>query len=272
VPVSFRREVWLERSGANNVRDAEQYRALAARAPADAGAAREISVDVERTLANNSFFRAGAGKERLRGVLAAFAARNPDIGYSQGLNIVAANLLLMVPAAEDAFALLEVLVRDILPREWWARDGRVSGAALERDGRVAEAYVAELFPGLERQLARRGAPLGMFTPGRFISGLAACVQGEALFRLWDLLFGFCDGRFAFCFALALIKLNRRGLAACADGEQVLSYLGTRMSSAAVSLDTLINETVKLGERVTGPDLKRRRAAATATVAASKAGD
>jgi hypothetical protein len=261
VPVAFRREVWLERSGANNVRDAELYRQLAGRALADPAAAREISVDVERTLANNSFFRQGAGKARLRGVLAAFAARNPDIGYSQGLNIVAANLLLMVPAAEDAFALLEVLVRDILPREYWARDGRVSGAALERDGRVAEAYVAELFPGLERHLARAGAPLGMFTPGWLISGLAAVVQGEALFRLWDLLFGFCDGRFAMCFALALVKLNRRGLAACVDGEQVMSYLGGRMSSAAVSLDTLINETVKLGEKVSVADLRRRRAAA-----------
>jgi hypothetical protein len=169
----------------------------------------------------------------------------------------------MVPAPEDAFALLEVLVRDILPREYWSRDGRVSGAALERDGRVAEAYVAELFPGLERQLSRAGAPLGMFTPGWFISGLAACVQGEALYRLWDLLFGFADGRFALCFALALVKLNRRGLAACADGEQVMSYLGARMSSAAVSLDTLINETVKLGEKVSAADLRRRRAVAEA---------
>jgi hypothetical protein len=262
VPVSFRREVWLERSGAGNTRDPELYASLVGRALTDESAAREISVDVERTLANNSFFREGVGKARLRDVLAAFAAHNPDIGYSQGLNIVAANLLLMVPAPEDAFALLEVLVRDVLPAEYWSRDGRVSGAALERDGRVAEAYVAELFPGLERQLARLGAPLGMFTPGWFISGLAAVVQGEALYRLWDLLFGFCDGRFAFCFALALIKLNRRGLAACADGEQALSYLGARMSSAAVSLDTLINETVKLGERVSAADLRRRRAAAT----------
>ena len=252
--------MWLERSGANNIRDAELYQSLVGRGLADESAAREITVDVERTLANNSFFRTGVGKSRLRDVLAAFATHNPAIGYSQGLNIVAANLLLMVPAPEDAFALLEVLVRDILPAEYWARDGRVSGAALERDGRVAEGYVAELFPGLERQLRGLGAPLGMFTPGWFISGLAACVQGEALYRLWDLLFGFCDGRFVFCFALALIKLNRRGLAACADGEQLLSYLGTRMSSAAVSLDTLINETVKLGEKVTGPDLRRRRAA------------
>jgi hypothetical protein len=37
-------------------------------------------------------------------------------------------------------------------------------------------------------------------------------------------------------------------------------LGGRMNSAAVSLDTLINETAKMGEKVTQADLKKRRAA------------
>jgi hypothetical protein len=253
VPVSFRREVWLERSGANNVRDPELYQALV-----DQGLDDEVTVDVERTLSNNVFFRDGIGKSRLRDVLIAFARQNPEIGYSQGLNIIAANLLLMVPSPEDGFALLEVLVKDILPSAYYARDGAISGAILERDGQVVASYVAEHIPSLHKHLLAKGAPLTMFTPGWFISAFAACVNGEALYRLWDLLFGFCDGRFVFCFALALLKLNRRGLMACSDAEELMSYLGAKMSTAAVSLDTLINETFKMGEKVTLKDIERRR--------------
>jgi len=41
----------------------------------------------------------------------------------------------------------------------------------------------------------------------------------------------------------------------------MSYLGGRMSTAAVSLDTLINETFKMGEKVTLKDIEKRREAA-----------
>lgn len=258
VPVSFRREVWLERSGANNIRDPELYDSLQHDTLTDKVTLREIDVDVDRTLANNVFFREGVGKDRLHSILVAFASHNPDIGYSQGLNIIAANLLLMVPAPEDGFALLEILVRDILPSAYYSRDGGISGLALERDGQVTESYVSDLFPALHKHLRAKGAPLTMFTPGWFISGFASCVNGEALYRLWDLMFGFCDGRFVFCFALALLKLNRRGLMGCSDAEELMSYLGGRMSSAAVSLDSLINETFKMGEKVTLGDIHKRR--------------
>jgi hypothetical protein len=254
----------------------------------DAYAIHEINVDVERTLGTNVFFRSGtsAGKQRLKDVLIAFARHNPEIGYSQGLNIIAANLLLVVPSAEDGFALLETLVKDILPAEYYSKDGRVSSVALERDGRVAESYVNEVFPTLSRHMRSlsltssssfpsdyvqddadndRSQPpsalcLTMFTPGWFISAFASVINGEPLYRLWDLLFGFCDGRFVFCFALALIKMNRRGLMVCKNQEELMSYLGSgRMSQVPVGLDELVGETVRMGERVVSRvDLKRRR--------------
>jgi hypothetical protein len=262
VPVTFRREVWLERSGANNIRDPELYASLLAREDEDEQfqreTLREISVDVERTLANNVYFREGIGKSRLKSILLAFAKHNPDIGYSQGLNIIAANLLLMVPSPEDAFALLCVLVRDILPRGYYSRDGRKSSALLERDALVTESYIADLLPGLSKHLTSLGAPLGMFTPGWFISAFAATIQGEALYRLWDLLFGFADGRFVVCFAVALLKLNRRGLMGCGSAEEAMSYLGGRMSGVAVGVDVLVGEVGRIGEKVSREDLRRRR--------------
>jgi small G protein signaling modulator 3 len=294
VPVSLRREVWLERSGANNIRDPELYQALisleADKESEDAYALHEIAVDVERTLGNNVFFREGPGKERLRDVLVAFARHNPEIGYSQGLNIIAANLLLVVPGPEDGFALLETLVKDILPSEYYSRDGRISSVALERDGRVAEGYVSEVFPTLARHMRNLSAggstdsldnsvdnkgplSLTMFTPGWFISAFAACVNGEPLYRFWDLIFGFCDGRFVFCFALALIRMNRRALMACRSLEELMSYLGSgKITSVPVGLDELVGETVRISERVvTKVDLARRRKAAENTIAAEMEG-
>jgi hypothetical protein len=264
VPVSFRREVWLERSGANNSRDSELYESLLSQKTLDANILREINIDVDRTLANNVFFREGVGKERLRDVLVAFAQHNPKIGYSQGLNIIAANLLLMVPAPEDGFALLEVLVKDILPSEYYDQDGVVSSAVLERDGQILDRYLHEFMPNLHKHFLNLLVPLTMFTPGWFISAFASSINGEALYRLWDLIFGFCDGRFVFCFALALLRLNRKGLMDCRSSEELMTYLGGRMSTAAVSLDTLINETFKTGEKVTITDIHRKREALAKT--------
>jgi len=258
IPVSLRQEIWTEKSGANALRSPGVYQSLLSRGTVDEATMTDISADVERTLANNVFFRDGVGRKKLRDVLIAYSHHNPEIGYSQGLNIIAANLLLLVPSAEDAFWLLVAIIENILPREYYSRSGAVSGAALETDGNVLLSYVNDFLSQLHKHIAAHNVSLTMFTPGWFISAFAACLSGEPLYRFWDLLFGFCDGRYLFCFGLALLKVNRRGLLACTSNEDLMMYLGGKMTNAAVGLDVLVAEARRFSRAVTGEDLARRR--------------
>lgn len=259
IPVAVRREVWMERTGANALSEPGLYASLVSRASIQPITRNEITADIDRTLGNNIFFRTGAGKAKLEDVLTAYAQHNPTIGYSQGLNIIAANLLLMLPSAEDAFWLLVAIIENILPFEYYHHDGTISGQSLDIDGKVLTSYVVDhLGTALHKHLRVHGVDLSMFTPGWFISAFAACLSGEPLYRIWDVLFGFCDGRYMFCFALALLKINRRGLLKCETAEELMLYLGGRMTNAAVGLDILVKEGVKMGSVVTTEDLKRRR--------------
>jgi len=259
IPIALRREVWMERTGANSLVEPGKFRSLLSDTELQQYVRNEIDADVERTLGNNVYFRNGIGKTKLTDVLIAYAQYNPTIGYSQGLNIIAANLLLMLPAAEDAFWVLAAMIENILPREYYDQDGLVSSRILDTDGKVLISYMVDLLGNqLHKHLRTHMVDLDMFTPGWFISAFAACLSGEPLYRVWDILFGLCDGRYIFCFALALLKINRRGLLACQDSEELMLYLGGKMTNAAVSLDVLIREGVRMGNYVTKEDLEKRR--------------
>jgi hypothetical protein len=50
------------------------------------------------------------GQQQLRRVLRAYAAYDPDVGYCQGMNFLAALLLMYLPREEDAFGALVMLM------------------------------------------------------------------------------------------------------------------------------------------------------------------
>jgi hypothetical protein len=62
-------------------------------------------VDLHRTITNCEEFKLApdSGKNRLYNVLHAYSAVDPEVGYSQGMNFLAAMLLLNIPDEEDAF-------------------------------------------------------------------------------------------------------------------------------------------------------------------------
>ncbi|KAI9660253.1 MAG: hypothetical protein M1831_003561 [Alyxoria varia] len=183
IPVSYRAKIWAECSGAMNLRVPGYYRDLVSSSDSvDKETAQQIQMDIPRTLTDNVFFRAGRpGAQKLQEVLLAYACRNREIGYCQGMNLIAANLLLVMPTAEDAFWLLASLIENILPDKYYDHSLLTSRA----DQIVLRQYVATLLPGLSTHLEALGVELEALSFQWFLSVFTDCLSAEALFRVWD---------------------------------------------------------------------------------------
>ncbi|OAA55886.1 tbc domain protein [Niveomyces insectorum RCEF 264] len=291
IPVVLRAKVWAECTGATSLRVPGVYEDLVAGRhhthsqdsgngngngggnghgggndshdddglPADVVA--QIQADIHRTLRDNIFFREGPGTAKLNEVLRAYARRNPDVGYCQGMNLIAANLLLVTPSAEDAFWLLASIVETLLPAGYYDH----SLAASRADQQVLRRYVADVLPQLSAHFDALAIDLETMTFQWFLSLFTDCLSAEALFRVWDVVFCRGDGSvFLFQVALALLKLNEAALLrGCPTPAAVYTYINHQMTNHAISIDGLIQASEALRKLVRREDVEARRAEAMA---------
>ncbi|KAG1668130.1 hypothetical protein FOA52_003917 [Chlamydomonas sp. UWO 241] len=102
-------------------RDGWPERAKSSWASAGFSWLQQIEKDLPRTFPGHAGMQ-GEGRAALRRVLAAYALRNPSVGYCQGMNFIAGVLLLAIPGSEEqAFFCLCALVEDVL-RGYYAPD------------------------------------------------------------------------------------------------------------------------------------------------------
>lgn len=260
IPVALRAKVWTECSGAGSLRVPGYYEGLVNR-PAeddDPQVVAQIRADITRTLTDNIFFRKGPGVEKLNEVLLAYSRRNTEVGYCQGMNLVAANLLLIMPSAEDAFWILASLIENILPRGYYDHSLLASRA----DQQVLRSYVSEVLPKLSQHFEDLSIDLETMTFQWFLSVFTDLLSAEALFRVWDVVLCTNDGStFLFQVALALLKLNESQLLACSSPAGVYTYINHQMTNHAISIDGLIQASEGLRRVVKREEVEARRAKA-----------
>lgn len=258
IPVAYRAKIWAECSGASALRAPGYYEDLVNNGVDDPAIVTQIQMDINRTLTDNVFFRRGPGVAKLNEVLLAYSRRNPSIGYCQGMNLIAASLLLIIPSAEDAFWVLARMVENILPDHYYDHSLLASRA----DQHVLRQYVAELLPTLSAHLDALGIELEALTFQWFLSVFTDCLSAEALFRVWDVVLCTNDGAtFLFQVALALLKLNEKSLLRCEAPAEVYGYINHEMTNHAISIDGLINASDALKKVVKRADVEERRARA-----------
>jgi hypothetical protein len=145
------------------------------RAPADAGAPRaqplpadaaaDIDKDLDRTFPSTVQFDDEEGQQQLRRVLRAYAAYDPDVGYCQGMNFLAALLLMYLPREEDAFGALVMLMFEQGLRHLYSRSMvQLQVGAAARAGAAhaaASAAAAAPRPPRARTAAHACAPACM---------------------------------------------------------------------------------------------------------------
>ncbi|KAF2031954.1 TBC-domain-containing protein [Setomelanomma holmii] len=256
IPVALRAKVWAECSGAAALRIPGYYEDLVNNGVDDPTIATQIQMDITRTLTDNIFFRTGPGVQKLNEVLLAYSRRNPEVGYCQGMNLITACLLLILPTAEDAFWVLATMIENILPQNYYDAHLLTSRA----DQSVLRSYVVELLPRLSAHLDELEIELEALTFQWFLSVFTDCLSAEALFRVWDVVLCMHDGStFLFQVALALLKLNERSLLQCDTPAGVYHYINHQMTNHAISIDGLIQASDALGKVIKRKDVEERRA-------------
>ena len=261
IPVAHRAKVWAECSGATALRLPGYYDDLISHGMDDPIILAQIDMDINRTLTDNVFFRKGPGVSKLKEVLLAYSRRNTEVGYCQGMNLITASLLLIMPTAEDAFWVLVSMIENILPRHYYDNSLLASRA----DQQVLRGYVTELLPRLSDHLDALGIELEALTFQWFLSLFTDCLSAEALYRVWDVLLcckdedGNGGSTFLFQVALALLKLNEPQLLACETPGEVYAYLGGEITNHAISIDGLIRASEGLKSLVKRKEVEERRA-------------
>jgi hypothetical protein len=257
IPVAYRSKIWSECSGAMALRIPGYYDDLVSQngEEDDPIVISQIEMDINRTLTDNIFFRKGPGVQKLKEVLVAYSRRNKDVGYCQGMNLITANLLLIMSSAEDAFWVLASIVENILPQGYYDHS-LISSRA---DQQVLRQYVATVLPKLSAHLDSLCIELEALTFQWFLSVFTDCISAEALFRVWDVVLCTNDGStFLFQVALALLKLNEGNLLQCSTPAGVYTYISHQMTEHAISIDGLMQASEGLRKVVRREDVEQRR--------------
>ncbi|KAG9239183.1 rab-GTPase-TBC domain-containing protein [Amylocarpus encephaloides] len=260
IPVAYRAKIWAECSGAAAMRVPGYYEDLVAHREGedDPAIVAQIQMDINRTLTDNIFFRKGQGVTKLNEVLLAYSRRNSEVGYCQGMNLITACLLLIMPTAEDAFWVLTSIIETTLPHGYYDHSLLASRA----DQQVLRQYVAEILPRLSAHLDDLGIELEALTFQWFLSVFTDCLSAEALFRVWDVVFCTNDGStFLFQVALALLKLNEQQLLQCSTPANIYTYINHQMTNHAISIDGLIHASEGLRKVVRRDEVENRRSRA-----------
>ncbi|DBA90624.1 hypothetical protein WJX77_007676 [Trebouxia sp. C0004] len=177
----------------------------------------QIEKDLHRTFPGHPVMD-GTGRSALRRILAAYARRNPSVGYCQGMNFIAGCLLLFMDE-EDTFWCLAIIVEELLP-------GYYSMAMVEPqvDQLVFKELVDMRFPRLSGHLEGHGVNVSSVSTNWFLCIFVNSLPLESCLRVWDIFFLECCSSVLFRVALALVDIYSQALVATTDSVDAFSLL------------------------------------------------
>ncbi|KAJ2455387.1 hypothetical protein GGF42_003431, partial [Coemansia sp. RSA 2424] len=229
IPGDFRRQVWMECSGALDIRPSCDM-------SPECADIEEIDLDLQRTAATTAdsdmvpcaYSDDENGIACLRYILYSYAHANPDVGYCQGMNKIALGLLSAGLDASDSLTLLRCLLDGgILPAGMF----KSPMATVQADQLVLEELVARRLPQLSAHLRLKlggAAPLAPVTVSWFLTLFVDCMPEPHRLRVWDMLFvhGY---PVVFQACLAVLELNQPALLLCATPAAVYALLQSARS-------------------------------------------
>ncbi|RLV93854.1 hypothetical protein JA1_002221 [Spathaspora sp. JA1] len=167
IPQKYRRLLWMELSGANNIKINGIYEELR-----DSSVTNntdniqlninQINLDLHRTLPFNYFFnnllelKPGPNFYKLQRILYAFVKYCPGIGYVQGMNKIVGTLLLSTLDEEEIFWIFVALCEEILPK-YDQQSFFNSIGLIHKDNLILkQVYLEKFLPRLNQHLNKLG--------------------------------------------------------------------------------------------------------------------
>lgn len=235
IPVDLRAEVWKEAIGSRLVMSACDYDSYLYQAerelPADV--IRDIEFDVGRTLTQSNVFfydGKGPGSDRLRSVLRAYAIRNPDTGYCQGMNKIAAYVILTVADAPTVFHIFSAIIDTVMPPRYWTDSMNLASA----DQHVLKSLLSREIPDVYLHLQKLNSFVVPFTLRWFVSlftdGLYN-TSAEFVYRVWDMILTrpFPDGyNYLLAVSIAIFCENKELILAARTTMEVHDVIAHRL--------------------------------------------
>ncbi|KAH0743742.1 hypothetical protein KY290_031735 [Solanum tuberosum] len=223
IPPVLRPKVWFSLSGAAKKKSTvpESYYQDMTMAVLDkvTPATKQIDHDLPRTFPGHPWLDTSEGHAALRRVLVAYSFRDSDVGYCQGLNYVAALLLLVLKTEEDAFWMLAVLLENVLVNDCYTNN--LSGCHVEQ--RVFKDLLTKKCPRLAAHLDSLEFDVSLVCTEWFLCLFSKSLPSETTLRVWDVLF-YEGAKVLFHVALAIFKMNEEKLLVAHHVGDVISII------------------------------------------------
>lgn len=210
IPPVLRPKVWFSLSGAAKKKSTvpeSYYNDLTKAVDGKVTpATRQIDHDLPRTFPGHPWLDTPEGHAALRRILVAYSFRDSDVGYCQGLNYVAALLLLVMKTEEDAFWMLAVLLENVLVNDCYTTN--LSGCHVEQ--RVFKDLLAKQCPRIAAHLEELEFDVSLVATEWFLCLFSKSLPSETTLRVWDVLF-YEGAKVLFHAALAIFKMKEEEL-------------------------------------------------------------
>ncbi|KAE9606418.1 putative Rab-GTPase-TBC domain-containing protein [Lupinus albus] len=257
VPPVLRPKIWFSLSGAakkkSTVPDSYYDDLTKALEGKVTPATRQIDHDLPRTFPGHPWLDTPKGHAALRRVLVVYSFRDSDVGYCQGLNYVAALLLLVMKTEEDAFWMLAVLLENVLVNDCYTNN--LSGCHVEQ--RVFKDLLVKKCPRIASHLEALGFDVSLVTTEWFLCLFSKSLPSETTLRVWDVIF-YEGAKVIFNVALAIFKMKEDELLLTHHVGEVISILQITTHRLFDPDDLLTVAFDKIGSMTTNTISKQRK--------------
>ncbi|KAL1493468.1 hypothetical protein ABEB36_011515 [Hypothenemus hampei] len=223
IPHSLRPQMWMRMSGALEKKQQTElsYKEIIRMSSNDSlMTSKQIEKDLLHIMPTNACYSnaTSTGIPRLRRILRGIAWLYPDIGYCQGLGVIAASLLLFMEE-ENSFWIMVTIVEDLLPASYYSS----TLLGIQADQKVLRNLISNYLTDTDEVLRNHDIELSLITMQWFLTLFANIVHMKILLRIWDLFF-FDGSLVLFQVTLAMIKMKEAHLKTLENSAQIFNAL------------------------------------------------
>ncbi|XP_056646938.1 small G protein signaling modulator 3 homolog [Diorhabda sublineata] len=223
IPHSLRPQMWMRMSGAleKKYQSELSYKDIVKVSSNDSlMTSKQIEKDLLHIMPTNACYSNinSTGIPRLRRILRGIAWLYPEIGYCQGMGMIAASLILFMEE-ECAFWIMVTIVEDLLPASYYSS----TLIGIQADQRVLRTLISSYLPDTDEVLKNHDIELSLITSHWFLTLFASVIHMKILLRIWDLFF-FEGSIVLFQVTLSMLKMKEPFLKGLENSAQIFNAL------------------------------------------------